>query len=505
MRKYFLIGFMVIFIAGMGGIGYKLNQKQALTWLPGYFEYLMQREEIPTDQGPVHVLLMFVDHFEPLAGFVEPAVEIQRVDDWLAQYREMAARHVDADGIHPQHGWFYPYDQIHIGNLQKIADACFDGFGEIELHLHHSNDTAESLTAKLNDALAQFSQVGALITAEATPRHSYAFIHGNWALDNSRIEHGRNYCGVNNELAVLAETGCFGDFTFPAFSGKAQPKKINSIYYAFENPAEPKSYNSGVDLQVGRVSENGFLIFEGPLVFDWSDKRHLWYPVLENGEIEHYFLPKPHRADLWVQTHIHVRGRPEWIFIKIFTHSARAESREIVCGPLMDSLYTYLEQKYNDGVQYALHYITAREGYNIAKAAEAGKTGNPNQYRDFSIKPYANRVIRCSAFYQLEAFGPENVALRIPAGGEKAVYIQFKHPVLQEIEGILTAVRLDAYPNQSRLRISGSGKIRCQIRLPQAATQISGARVLNLQKQDPFIIYRLEIETGDTGEQLVSW
>ena len=48
-------------------------------------------------------------------------------------------------------------------------------------------------------------------------------------------------------------------------------------------------------------------------------------------------------------------------------------------------MFTYLESKYNDGKNYVLHYVSAREMYNIAVAAEAGKTGNPGEYRDFKI------------------------------------------------------------------------------------------------------------------------
>jgi len=53
-------------------------------------------------------------------------------------------------------------------------------------------------------------------------------------------------------------------------------------------------------------------------------------------------------------------------------------------------MHTYLESRYNDGKDYALHYVTAREMYNIAKAAEAGMTGNPHQYRDFELAPPAH-------------------------------------------------------------------------------------------------------------------
>jgi hypothetical protein len=50
-------------------------------------------------------------------------------------------------------------------------------------------------------------------------------------------------------------------------------------------------------------------------------------------------------------------------------------------------MYSYLERSYNDGRDYVLHYVTARETYNIIKAAEAGKTGNPGDYRDFILPP----------------------------------------------------------------------------------------------------------------------
>ena len=57
----------------------------------------------------------------------------------------------------------------------------------------------------------------------------------------------------------------------------------------------------------------------------------------------------------------------------------------------LDKLYSHLEGAYNDGRKYRLHYVTAREMYNIIKAAEAGEIGDPDGYRDHVISPYANR------------------------------------------------------------------------------------------------------------------
>jgi hypothetical protein len=55
---------------------------------------------------------------------------------------------------------------------------------------------------------------------------------------------------------------------------------------------------------------------------------------------------------------------------------------DALLGPAMDETLSYLETAYNDGVRYCLHYVTAREMYNIIKAAEAGASGNPAVYRE---------------------------------------------------------------------------------------------------------------------------
>ncbi len=54
-------------------------------------------------------------------------------------------------------------------------------------------------------------------------------------------------------------------------------------------------------------------------------------------------------------------------------------------GPAMDDCFTYLETRYNCGKRWKLHYVSAREMYNIVKAAEQGLTGDPHLYRDHLI------------------------------------------------------------------------------------------------------------------------
>jgi hypothetical protein len=50
-------------------------------------------------------------------------------------------------------------------------------------------------------------------------------------------------------------------------------------------------------------------------------------------------------------------------------------------------MFDYLERSYNDGTAYVLHYVSAREMFNIVRAAEDGQNGNPGDYRDYVLPP----------------------------------------------------------------------------------------------------------------------
>jgi len=320
--------------------------------------------------GTTHVIFIFADHFE-LAG------KKPRLDEWMIKYPSIASRHADADGVPPRHTWFYALDLIREDELEKLRSLTESGFGDVELHLHHSNDTVHSLQDKLHRGIRVFQKHGFLLPPGDDKKAHFAFIHGNWSLNNSR---GKEFCGVDNEIEILKQAGCYGDFTFPALHTISQPNMINSIYYAsFEKGV--RGYTRGRNAEVGKTeNERELMIFEGPLLINWSDWRFGWHPMIENGEIGRGCThDDPRRIDSWIRTGIHVRGRPEWVFVKVFCHGG--QDYQSVLGEATDRMFTYLEDKYNDGNKYKLHYVTSREAYNIVKAAESGKEGDPNNYR----------------------------------------------------------------------------------------------------------------------------
>jgi hypothetical protein len=289
----------------------------------------------------------------------------------------------------PSHTWFVPGEQYRSEVLEALTGLAREGLGEVELHLHHGHDTAETLRARLESMLRQFRQHGALVTEGDPPMEVYGFIHGNMALDNSRRDAGM--CGVDNEIDVLLETGCYADFGSPTAPSHSQTRKINSIYYAVDNPARPKSHDDGVDATAGVKDRQGLLIVQGPLSLDWRDRKAGMLPRIDNAEITGNHPGTAARIDRWVRQEIHVKGRPDWIVVKASCHGAEVPHFESLLGTPADQMYTDLERRFRDRPGYRLHYVTARELYNIVKAAEAGCAGDPNGYRDFLIPPYRNR------------------------------------------------------------------------------------------------------------------
>jgi hypothetical protein len=344
-------------------------------FLPAYVRWSLT----PVDQqssGPTHVFFVFVDHFEP-------DHDDARANAWAKRYVQLASHHRDADGRPPQHTWFYPGEQQDEPILDTLHALTTAGLGEVELHLHHGYDNDASLTLKLRNAIAYFQNHGFLRTVDGATH--FAFIHGNFGLDNSR---GAAMCGVNDEIAILHQLGCFADFSFPSVYLNSQPSSVNGIYAIKDDPG-PKSYDRVLPLAAIKRGEADLMMFEGPLLFAPSLKlRHLFLD-LDDGNI-HWTIPaSPTRVDRWIRASVHVPGRPDWVFVKVWTHGiSSAGEEDAAIGPSFDGALSYLEQHYNDGTHYVLHYVTAREAYNVAMAAVDGKRGDPTQYYDRTIPRY---------------------------------------------------------------------------------------------------------------------
>jgi hypothetical protein len=360
----------------------KLRSRSVDRWL---IPYLLQTgRRLSRPQGPIHVLICIADHFEPRTRNVSEDVARSRVEKWVHDYPENFGNFCDTDGRTPRHTFFYPIEEYEPELVDALAGLCRAGYGEVEIHLHHDNDTAENLRTRLlaaRDCL-RFRH-GLLPRDRRTGLPAFGFIHGNWALDNSRPD-GR-WCGVNNELDVLREVGCYADFTFPSAPDSTQTRKINSLYYAIDDPEEPRSHDRGIDVGTGRAPAKGLMLIQGPLVLDWSRPRWGVLPRMENGCIQASQPSHIDRLALWLKARVQVPTRPDWFFVKLHAHGADEDSHEVLLGDPMARFHRDLGDRARRDPNFHYHYVTAREMYNLVKAAEEGWKGSVFEALDYHL------------------------------------------------------------------------------------------------------------------------
>jgi hypothetical protein len=331
----------------------------------------------------IDILFCIADHFEPGRDAASLATQRARVAAWIERFPPLADQFRDADGRPPQHTFFYPEEEYHPTHLDELGRLCQAGLAEVEMHLHHDGDTAEGLRHKIERFKERLAGHGLLCRDRQDGRLKYAFIHGNWALDNSRRDH--RMCGVNNEIAILKDTGCYADFTLPSAPNDTQTRTVNSIYYATDDPQRRKSHDRGAAVVVGGQTRGDLLLIQGPLALDWRSRKWGVMPRLENGSLHGVNPPTVNRFRLWIEAGVGVLGRPEWVFVKVYTHGAVEENTAVLLGPAMERFHHEIGRHFNDGRRYRLHYVTAREMANLVRAAEAGEHGDPNRFRDYQL------------------------------------------------------------------------------------------------------------------------
>ncbi len=359
-------------------------------WLASYWKTRHQRRDRQHGE-PTDLLLCICDHFEPKRGNASPARARARVQEWLDKYPVLFDQFRDSDGLPPQHTFFYPEDEYEPELVDMVASLCHKGYGEVEIHLHHDNDTAAGLRQKLLDFKRTLhDQHGLLGTDRETGEVVYGFIHGNWALCNSRKD-GR-WCGVDNELDILRETGCYADFTMPSAPNETQTSTINQLYWA-SSTGRPKAHDRGVQLGKGPQPSDSLLMIQGPLLLDWKARKFGCLPGIENGNLQHSQPPGPERLKLWMRANIKPFSNSSSVFVKLHTHGVHEPNQEVLLGPQLVQLHEALRRLSDADTSFRFHYVTAREMANSAIAAktEFNFLDTSRKYR------YDSPRVRCPA------------------------------------------------------------------------------------------------------------
>lgn len=341
--------------------------------------YLSRRR--PAATGTTHVFLAVCDHFEPLHD-ADKAGALRRLADWTERFPRLIEPYRDAGGHRPKHTFFYPVEQYDPDLLAPIAALCEATGSEVEIHLHHHEDTADSFRESLERGKADLVRHG-LLSHDRAGRVRYAFIHGNWALNNTHPE-GKG-CGVDEEIGILRESGCYADYTMPSAPSPTQSPLVNRITYLADRPRH-QAYAAALDSTRStgslRDDPHRLLAIPGPLALNWKRRKWGLLPRIENGDLTGANPPTALRFQLARDLRISVGGNPDWVFVKWHTHGGIEPNYGTLLGEPMRRFHESLASL--PGLR--LHYVTAREMANLVHAAEDGHTGDPGPHRDHCFR-----------------------------------------------------------------------------------------------------------------------
>lgn len=358
----------------------KAMDRWLLPWLK---DSLLRRRAPITD-----VMVAVCDHFEPF-HHTDKAGALRRMAEWHARLPALIAPSRDHDGQRAKHTFFYPVEQYDRDVIDSLADLCRATRNEVEIHLHHHNDTAENLMVSLAQGITDLRTHGLLGGgAEA----KFGFIHGNWALDDSDPE-GRG-CGVRDELRLLKKAGCYADLTMPSAPHRTQAPVVNQLYYAKSSPVGC-SHHRGTPVTAGQGGTRALrddpahlLLVQGALTLDFKRRKMGIMPRVENSDLGPQNPPTVHRMRQWLKCGISVRGAEAggWCFVKLHTHGAPEHGHRSNIGPERAFFHAGIEELAR-AQGFRLHYVSARELVNILHAAEDGRVGDAGAWRDYVYAP----------------------------------------------------------------------------------------------------------------------
>ena len=151
---YLLLAFMVLGVVLLIGVAVALDglmRRNLQCWLPAYVREMSRRGD-PRPEEDVHLILCVADHFEPKGANRARGAGRELVQRWAARLSaSSSAASGTATAARPG-----IRSSIPSMNTSRTSWTCWPscaghGFGEVEVHLHHEDDTAEDLRALLLD------------------------------------------------------------------------------------------------------------------------------------------------------------------------------------------------------------------------------------------------------------------------------------------------------------------------------------------------------------------
>jgi hypothetical protein len=402
-------------------LAYKIHTRHLDNWIFGYASSFIDGTNKSLNKTqPEHVIFLIADHHE---HSFDDSKALQSARAWNKKYIENIRGQTDSYGNIFQYTWFYPYDNKRTPSaLVELNRMPFDGYGEIEFHWHNWDVENNEFHNNLSDALTWFNSLGIMLPMGENATAKFGYVAGNWDLDNAL---GTKVQGPSREIESLKSLGGYADFTFPNYS-KTQPSHFSEIYYVTDNDLD-RSYDVGQELEVTGLPRDDLIVFQGPTAFDLATRR------AEFGTVEAWWPADwAHRIPLWIKHAPFVQGKSQWRFVKTYTHGV--QSREFILSSHFTDMLSTLKN-YTDEHGIKLHYMTAREAFNVVKAAEAGLKGDPEEYKDYIIPPYVNTKVKLSGFVETIEAMDHYVYIKSLSDKDETLAIELKDTSIHQASG----------------------------------------------------------------------
>jgi len=331
--------------------------RHAELWFSGYVRTRLRHWRVP---GPSRVWVAIADHWEPY--WLNPTDETaaERVAVWAKNWPIIAAKHQDSRGRAPQYTFYYPQEEYRPAFLDRLAEMARAGIADVDIHIHHDCEGEQDFLDRMRGFIDVLTNRHGLLRRH-DGRTVFGFIHGNWALDNSRPD-GRK-CGLNNEITLLRDLGCYADFTMPSGAHPTQSRMVNQIYWATDDPARPRSFDRGTPVEPGKPGSGDLLMVPGPIGLRWTERLK---PRMETGEIAHQDRPTAYRVRRWLDLAPRIGDN---VFIKLYTHGAQERNYQaLLLDGALDLLFDLLSAECRRG-GHELRYVSTWEMRQAVDAA----------------------------------------------------------------------------------------------------------------------------------------
>jgi hypothetical protein len=340
--------------------------RHAEIWLAPYVSG--RARHFLTYRKPKRVWIAITDHYEPLGNSSSLQQAISCVKRWQDRWPCIADEAPgDAAARKPRYSFFYPQEEYRRELLNGLSEIAQQAIGDVEIHIHHDNETAEAFIGKMTQFSSRlFYDHGLLRKRDG--QITFGFIHGNWALDNSRPD-GR-WCGLRGEIALLRDLGCYADFTMPSLPSPTQGRVLNKIYWCTSDGRQPKSFDHGTEVGVDCGVQGDLMMITGPIGLRYRER---FIPRMETGEVAAYDPPTRYRVKRWFDLAPRVGDD---LFIRLYTHGAQEQNCEMLLAGGLRDLYQWCAEE-AETRQTELYWASAWEMFLAIEALTQGREPVP--------------------------------------------------------------------------------------------------------------------------------